>query len=138
MINCEAVEINCYSFSELFKVHDKPGVYAWYLMPSLSKADLNGTKDYSSFTEAVYSYMKAHHHPELTVGIESNFMANWSEKVQEKSHAGWKQSINKIPSKDNLFETDEGKNIFLELFKSSIPYLASPLYIGTSDNLNRR
>jgi len=138
MFDHEEIDINCYSFEELFKVPSAPGIYAWYLMPSLSVADLNGSKDYSSFTEAIYSYMKAHHHPELNVGIKSNFMADWSEKIEEKSHLDWKDKIRDIPNKNSIFEEEKNKPVFLELFKSSIPYLSSPLYIGTSDDLNKR
>lgn len=128
-------------YTELHKAKKKPGIYAWYAKPSIGEMDICHDDNFQSLINIIGGYMTAHHPPILDVRIEASFYHRWERQIDENSHKEWRSKlINEIRKLDELgfFKHEDAKKIIVEMFKATVPYIASPLYIGSTGNLYRR
>lgn len=135
------IEVQTLEYTELHRAMSLPGIYAWYAKPSISEVDINPADDFRSLINIMNGYMTSHHPPILDVRIESSFYHRWSQSIDENSHKEWKERLIreiKVLHELGFFNNKDAGKLIVELFKSTIPNIASPLYIGSSGNLNRR
>jgi hypothetical protein len=132
-----------YRFDNVHQAPKKPGFYAWYYRFEVSDADIARVKqDLEAITdtgqrkEAMGSFLKTFIFKHFR---ETNYRVELKGKLKPLYSGEIEYSY---PLGDKLLKRLADQPDLLDFLKwslsSSLPYFASPLYIGLSDDLRRR
>lgn len=135
-----------YSWNELARVPKKPGVYAWYLVPSLSQHDVDKTcaelkelkqaGDDATAVEVVrraldallYSYFRE---DPYQVSVAGQLKPTYLGQVIHEPKVSKTLAKRLCEDPDRLYEIREA-------LQQAVPMFSSPIYIGKSDDLRTR
>jgi hypothetical protein len=138
--------IQRFSWAELANVASKPGVYAWYYSPQITRFDL------TKIIEEVQVLMSADKADDARLKIEqfldihlfryfkeAPFLAKISGPLKPSYEGELEHNVLVSDSLvARLQERPERLHLIAEVIEFSAPYFASPIYIGFSDNLQVR
>ena len=124
-----------FSFREVSNADPKPGLYAWYLMIKVGKANIKSPEP-ENFLRRLERIAEQLHYPTLPVQIQGHL----SPKMKGDLRHIW-YGHEKYPFSGGFREIlsrSEEREILGEILESAVPLLTSPLYIGVSKNLQIR
>src|SRR5262245_61249684 len=138
--------IQKFSWAELANVASKPGVYAWYYSPQITRFDL------TKIIEEVQVLMSADKADDARLKIEqfldihlfryfkeAPFLAKISGSLKPSYEGELEHNFLVSDSLvERLQERPERLHLIAEVIEFSAPHFASPIYIGFSDNLQVR
>jgi hypothetical protein len=135
-----------YSWTEISSIPQKPGIYAWYYSPEITHFDLQKTIDRIKF-------FSGNNDTESALKVVSEFLQSYLFRYfrEEPYHAILGGSLKPkyegyIEHKPELsqelvkriIEEPERLLTIKQVLEKSAPDFASPIYIGMSENLNKR
>ena len=124
-----------FSFREVSHADPKPGLYAWYLMIKLGKANIKSSKP-ENFLRRLKTITEQLCYPTLPVQIQGRL----SPKMKgDLGHIWYGHEKYPFPKRfREILSCPEEREILGEMLESAVPLLTSPLYIGVSKNLQIR
>lgn len=132
------------SFDLIESLPTTPGIYAWYYIPTISKADidefiqktLKTSQDVEERKELVRQFLNKRVFDYLK---EEPYGVTLTGKLKPTYEGKIDQAFNMTPELLRRV-SEEPERLFkiAEHLKTSIPVFASPIYIGMSDNLRTR
>lgn len=126
------------------EAEESPGLYVWYGVLSLGKADLSERKNVVNALKRQNSRFKS---PPLDSVVKGNLGASWSGKLYDQSMDKLIDGLNNSEEsgKENsairlnrTLDRESTRRFLCCLIDECTPIFSSPLYIGISDNLKRR
>jgi hypothetical protein len=154
-VNWEKVNVKgqVFGFDEISDIPPQPGLYAWYANLGLGAADL---ADEGQTRRALEKQTQKYKPVPLQVEIKGNFGSRWVGKLSdcsmddlgnallnqtfddtngEGSRSSEKQRGQKL---NNALIESATRQALISTLEECIPVFLSPLYVGISDNLQRR
>lgn len=120
--------INIHAPGELSEISNDIGIYAWYGRVSIGLADC---AEEAVFTEVVAKHSKRMTQSQMNVNVRSSFGRSWRGDIPVKRIQGVGDVANGDGQANAAIPgTIEARRLLAEMFNSSIPIMASPLYIG--------
>jgi len=124
--------IKVYNFKDFENVPESPGVYAWFYPLTISSDRI---EDLGVELSAILNYDSKAESEQKQKATLNYSWKNVEVSVEEEYHSDFKNDAKKMWS--NIKENDDAmKNLRKIMLVSSI--LMPPLYIGKTNNLNRR
>lgn len=135
-----------FGWTELHNCPSKPGIYAWYYNPEITKFDLN------EVVVKIEELKKQNNREDAEKAIEiflNNFIFNqFSEEPYQVILKGqlkpkYEGDLNHIPHIstsliDRIVEIPQRLSTIKTVIEKSAPYFSAPIYIGMSENLQKR
>lgn len=121
------------SWSQVDRVSESAGIYAWYLTPVLWPADLDDLGQTVSNLESIANQLRL---PTRRAKIAGDLSFLLEGDLEQRVIGGWDESGNDLVS--NTLADDDDRHLFAQILEQTVPILAAPLYIGVTDNLRRR
>lgn len=135
-----------YEWAEIVDVPNRPGIYAWYYRPELTRFDLEKT------INEIQSNRKNGNEVEGKKAIQTFLQERIFQYFQEAPYQvivkgqlkpSYQGQLHHRPSPtdaliDRIIENPDRLRTIKEVLETSSPELASPLYIGMSANLGQR
>jgi hypothetical protein len=134
------------AFDEIFNAPQQAGLYAWYAVLGLGEMDIlceNQTRT------ALRKQTKKYTPSPLSGEMRGNLGAKWSGQLFDKSMDNLSQVLSgrEISNEesqqsgnglDRALSNQDSRRLLISSLEACIPVFLSPLYVGISDNLNRR
>jgi hypothetical protein len=129
-----------FATDEVESADDSPGIYAWYPVPQIGKPDYEQKDAFRSLLDSFSTRFIA---PSLSVRASTTFLLRWEGSIQETTSARFRDLLqgpdDKVSkSMQKIVDKERNREVLARLLTLTIPILASPLYIGMSENLRTR
>jgi hypothetical protein len=155
-------EIDRFDFNSVNLAPESPGVYAWYARFPAGYADYvrdmaaDGTTDLGEqkLRQLLLLHSRKFEPEGYKIEATSTFETVWKGRLHpqtaermdrvlsgvgiDESVWGSKEEAQNISAIQRPFRRQTTRHLLVELIKHAAPFLASPIYIGTTDNLRRR
>lgn len=137
-------------FDDISEAPQKPGLYAWYAILGLGKADL---AEESQTRRALKRQTSSYKPTPLKGEMIGNLGMRWAGQLPDISMDDISDVLSNTALEDinnNLVQKQRGKRLncalqeqltrqaLIDLLEECIPVFLPPLYVGVSDNLSRR
>lgn len=141
------------AFGDVSRAPQVPGLYAWYARPTLFKADIkyalqDGEDVGQTRTRSVLARHTARFDPlPKRLYSRSAFGGKWRGEMSDQGRSRIRRTLlQNPPLQKNSIEqkifsattTEEKRKYLSEVLEAAHPVIASPIYIGVTNNLKRR
>lgn len=110
-----------------------PGLYAWYLRPTLRKADLGDEAQTRANLVRLAELFKA---PDLSVTAAGHLSKKYTGTLRHEPLGSDEVEIAELV--DSMLREPASRKFIAHILEAAAPFLTAPLYVGVSDNLYRR
>jgi hypothetical protein len=152
-MNKDEIETITLPFGNVSVAPTVAGLYAWYARPSIARADFKGTQGnggdvgHQRIRSALVRHTARFDPPPKRLSSRSPFGGRWRGEMVDHGRAKIRRTIlqdpphhaNSIEEKVYLATRDQKcRERLVEVLEMAHPLLASPVYIGVTNNLRRR
>lgn len=117
---------------ELGRAPAQPGLYAWYMAPRISAANLREAETTRSRLRLIARRLQF---PRVDLAIQGHLSLELEGGLEHR-HLGTREEL--PPSLESLLETEDGRRFLGNLLEELAPRFSSPLYVGVSVHLRNR
>lgn len=121
-----------YQWDEVSNIPSVAGIYAWYFMPKLRKADLVDAGLTKNNLAQIADILEL---PEMEIVADGHLSLKFRGKLFHES-IGIESEFSDLVN--CIIESQESRRGFASILELSAPFFSSPLYIGVSNNLKTR